>query len=955
MKNNEQTFNIALGAVLQTRRHGWRDCVASEMNGGIVGGGRVDNLIYPAHMQPVAVEAAFAGTVNIDGDAIGRLGCTETKNEREIMTAVAVCIPTAVRVLAGGVDGIKKWLQQGGKIDYAVYSLVKGSDDLPAKEFDVRYPDGVPNSGYIRGTAGDLADLIELAATPDKKIKHTAERVGGAVRGVAALMYKEIHPYIRGQIAEKVGQPADLHALRVAACVWLNALTLHHKLAKFNPDTITPIRQCETWRDTMNAWSEILEIDYRSVFRPALESLQLLSEYGVLVKKVLLSLRQQVELIDNLYLGGVTDISSDMFPELATDRKVTAAFYTRMEVAELLAGVAFNFIPNDGRNLKIADFACGTGALLKAAYRQVRRRAEGKQQNMQKLHQQYMEECLHGADIQPIAAHLTAAGLAGMHADSDYRHSNIICADVRDGKTGSLDLLKSESLHDLFGGEAAAAVDDGQIHDFRPADNTFDLCIMNPPYSRSRGGIKVFDMEGLKPDERKKSVDELGRLLSKTFASMKAGMASAFCVLADKKLRDGGVLATVLPLTAAGQGSWRKFRAHIMQNYSEVVVIGMASNNLQSFSADTGMGEMLVCARKGGNIGGDLTFINLHYLPRDFVEANETARAIRNIKTTGEIKIGAHVFATCIKTRTQNGDAWGAAAVKSSEMALIAEALTAGKVTTLGLVHEYIMPITVAALSAHVKTGPTHHLIGHMPNREPIGAFAFRELRSGDRVNLSLWEAKHKKQTCLICAPTHRGELVAGRRKEAKHMLAQQSIVFVSRNLSMASQKLASAMTETNCMGGRAWTALILQDNVVAAAYCLWFNSILGLMCRWQCGGRQHPGRAQMQLGDIGKMPCPNFSAATVAARRAVKIANAEFSRLAKLELMPCSLAWRDNNRHAIDATVLRMLGLDKKVSAQNMQELREAWCCEPSVHGGNKEIIAALIADGIDNISSVY
>ena len=618
---------------------------------------------------------------------------------------------------------------------------------------------------------------------------------------------------------------------------------------------------------------------------------------------------------------------------LATDRKVTAAFYTRMEVAELLAGVAFNLIPPNKNNLKIADFACGTGVLLKAAYRQVRRRAKDKKYNMQKLHQQYMKECLHGADIQPPAVRLAAAGLAAMQRDFEERHVNIICADVRDGKTGSLELLKKESLNHLSDGK-----------EFRAADNSFDLCIMNPPYSRSRGGIKIFDVRGLSANDRKKSADNLRRLLSNTFASMKAGMASAFCVLADKKLREGGVLATVLPLSAAGQGSWRKFRAHIMQHYSEIMMIGMASAHLQSFSVDTDMGEMLICARKGGNIGGDLTCINLHYLPRDVAEAHDMARGMKNILQIGELKIGNHVFATCIKTRTQNGDAWGAVAVKSSELALIAEALTVGKIISPGCLQEYAMPITVAALSAHVKTGPTHHLIGHMPNRQPIGAFAFRELRSGDKINLSLWAANYKTQTQLICAPTHCGKLISGR--QAKNMLAQQSVIFISRNLSMASQSLASAMSKTNCMGGSAWTALILADNVAAAAYCLWFNSIWGLICRWRCGGRQQPGRVRIQLGDIGNMPCPNFCADSSAARRAIKIANEEFSRLATLTLMPCGLAWRDNNRHAIDAAVLRMLGLDKKISAS--QRLREMWCCEPSVHGGNKTIVGALAADGI-------
>ena len=60
-------------------------------------------------------------------------------------------------------------------------------------------------------------------------------------------------------------------------------------------------------------------------------------------------------------------------------------------------------------------------------------------------------------------------------------------------------------------------------------------------------------------------------------------------------------------------------------------------------------------------------------------------------------------------------------------------------------------------------------------------------------------------------------------------------------------------------MGGRGWATLLFENDSVYAAYCLWFNSILGLIARWQCGGKQIPGKAQMQLGDIGKFPCPVF------------------------------------------------------------------------------------------------
>ncbi|MGI9297278.1 MAG: N-6 DNA methylase [Gammaproteobacteria bacterium] len=951
MENHEHNFNYALGAVLQTRRRGWKNRIATEMNGGIVGGGRADNLIYPDAMQPVAVEAAFAGTPpDIDRDAVSRLGRTESKTKREIMTAVALAIPDSARRIKGGVAGMQKWLREGGELQYAVYSLVRGeTGEIPGKGYDVRYPDGEPNGGYIRGTAADLADLIELAATPDKKIKQIARQAGGVVRGRAVLMYDGLPDELRRRVARKVGQPPDIHAMRVAACIWLNALVLHEKLAAVLPEKIAAPYSCKNWRQTARAWEKILDIDYKSVFRPALESLEILSAHGALADEVLSALREQAHDINALRLGYAADVSSDMFPELVDEkeRKTTAAFYTRMEVAELLAGLAFNLIPDDGRDLKIADFACGTGALLKAAYRQVRRRAEPVRDSFS-LHRRYMEKYLHGADIQPIAAHLTAAGLAGMQPGAAYKNSNIICAGVRGGKTGALDLLKSESLTDLFGESSAAGADESGTDAFRSADNSFDLCIMNPPYTSYHGGMKLFDVAGVPESERGKSIVNLNEMLRNSFANTKAGMASAFCLLGDRKLKAGGILAAVLPASAAGQGSWRKFRAHMLSRYSDVTVVGLVPGSGKSFSADTGMEEMLVFgAKNGAKTNGVLTVINLHQVPRDFIEAHEIARVARNIKTHGELKVGGHVFGACVKSHPGNGESWGAVGGKNYEMGIIAENLAAGKLIHVGLFRETNLGVPVKILRAHIQAGPAHNQIGHLPGKGPIGAFTFRKIRPGEKTALSLWEANHKTQIRLLCAPTKRGMLMAGREKLARKMTGLRSTLFISRNLRITSQCLAAATTKTPCMGGRAWTAL-LGDGSVYAAYCLWLNSTPGLIVRWQCAGKQHQGRLQMQIRDIENFPSPAFSEKTAAAKRAVEIANAEFPRLAKSDLLPCSMAWRDNARKEIDRVVLRILGLDKKVSECDMQALREEWCREPSVHGGKKEILKALRADGL-------
>ena len=62
--------------------------------------------------------------------------------------------------------------------------------------------------------------------------------------------------------------------------------------------------------------------------------------------------------------------------------------------------------------LRIGDFACGTGALLNAAYEAVLSRYRRRGGNDRDIHPRMMEHALVGADIMPAATHLTASVLS---------------------------------------------------------------------------------------------------------------------------------------------------------------------------------------------------------------------------------------------------------------------------------------------------------------------------------------------------------------------------------------------------------------------------------------------------------------------------------------------------------------------------------------------------------------
>ena len=153
-------------------------------------------------------------------------------------------------------------------------------------------------------------------------------------------------------------------------------------------------------------------------------------------------------------------------------------------------------------------------------------------------------------------------------------------------------------------------------------------------------------------------------------------------------------------------------------------------------------------------------------------------------------------------------------------------------------------------------------------------------------------------------------------------------------------------MTVNEAMGGRTWTALIHHQIELRRAIALWMNSTLGLMIRTGYAQTTQPGRAVLRVRAIGDMPIPNFGAETDAGEWARLVADEHFERLAGLELEPASYAWRDVNRHKIDWVVLEMLGIDTPSARQAVTRIREMWCREPSVHGGNRKIVRALGLD---------
>ena len=317
-----------------------------------------------------------------------------------------------------------------------------------------------------------------------------------------------------------------------------------------------------------------------------------------------------------------------MFQRLIADRKFLATFYTRPESAALLANLA---IPDDGnwadperlKDFRIADYACGTGTLIHAAYRRLNQLHWLGGGDPERLHAHMMENALTACDVLPSSVHLTASMLSSTHPRQRYEGSRTVVTPY--GKTarggvslGSLDLMGDIGvIRPLIPMHTATAVtgtgEERAELDVEMPPISQNLVIMNPPFTRpgsdwegdERESDSIKQFQGLNTDlDTQTKMSALEKEYTKgTCAHGYAGIASSFVALANRMVKKGGTIALVLPMTSLQGTSWRKVRQLIAGSYRDVTVLTIAAARQydQAFSADTGMAETMIVCRESSN------------------------------------------------------------------------------------------------------------------------------------------------------------------------------------------------------------------------------------------------------------------------------------------------------------------------------------------------------------------
>lgn len=974
MRLHEQGFNYGLADALRTVNARWADnksCVKAEESRK---GKRPDILIDDKTMGRVAIECEVEG--GKDKDAPARLKEDGTDCE----AAIAVRIPKNI---------LRDWTQNevasrlcaGEPLHYAVHQM---RDDGEIDRF--------PNKGWLSGDAADLAALIPWASMPPHKVKRVAEAVVEKIVECADILGAGLNERDAEQLAEHVKPIAGDHPLRTLAVLWLDAFLVQRHLRRMNGPPFPEMPDASAGVDAKfvaDGWDKILESNWHSIFRPAVDALRDAAKWGGESGHALVALLEGVSIIERERMGDRVQVGAELFPKLCVDRKESAAFYTTPATAEMLAAMTIrrgdrkDWVCPNGPPL-LADFACGTGTLLRAGLRRImefHQAEEGSTRStLGALHQAAMTHKpiplgaggVTGADVSPIAAHLTNSTLAVMGMGMPYQDTNIgwletgrkphgVPKNMGPGLlTGSLEFLAFNSAYDLFSasGEAAGGVKKHAKRSVSAKPDTVDYVLMNPPYSRTRGGQSAFDIGGMTKKQRDGCQKRWGWLLGKSAAlygmdyppaKKTAGMAASFLAMARRMARPGGRIGFVLPLTAAFAPSWAQSRKMLREWFKDIIVVGKigASGGADAMSDDTHMGEMMLVAtkRKAPGKMSPVLCASLQRMPLRLGEAGAVGSAVSEAaKTCAEaeravIRVGDDEIGSVVRFDGDAESPWSHLGALHPELSVAALSLaTDGVLKYWGGDSDIPLKCGMTTIQALFRMGPTHHLIGHLPSSNPsvrTGAFTMHPVVSKhDAIgeDRALWNANAKPQRNLLVGPTHKGlPYAAATTQDRAKVRAKMGRLHYARGMRWTSQALLAASTDKPMHGGRSWATLHHEDDSVLCAMSLWFNSTFGMLAHWSQAGRQQIGRASTQINAIQRMPCPNAIALPdTQLRKATKW----FVKIGKLTLLPAREADVDPVRRMLDEAVVDVFDLPSK-AMEIVDAWRGLWVAEPTVNGG--------------------
>lgn len=957
---SEAAVNNALGTMLREKNIRWHDSIESEVTGVIQDavGKRPDIIVNHPGSLPVIIESEFEPARTVEEDARSRLGSRLLADDRRIEQVIALKIPSSIATA--------NQQRLEAELSEAVFKYAL----LMAHESEqIRWPE----KGYIEGKIDDFVTFVEQTALSESIMKRGMKVLENCISVAANIVRRDSDPAVstHKKIAALLNQVESEQTTRMAMAILANAVSFHNTIANLHDvlplSGLTNSHGIYVQAKIANEWQRIYtEINYWPILFIAREILN--SIRPNVASSVFSSLVQAAHELAVIGATSQHDLSGRMLQRLIAYRKLLATFYTLPSSATLLAELAISRLhvdwsrPDDIKKLQIGDFACGTGALLNAAYSSVLARYRRTGGDDRKLHAPLIEKTLVGTDIMPAATHLTASILSSAHPAEPFLNTGIITLPYginknASGETidlGALDLIRDENVFSLFETrqERVKGGESGDSENIHIPHKSFDIVIMNPPFTRICGqegvrvGVPLPAFAGLKNsrDEQYAMSKKLSTERGKESAGTgNAGIASYFIDVADSKIKEGGQLALVMPFGFATGTAWEKARTKLERQYEDIAIISIAKSGHKerAFSADTGMAEVQLIATRSQGENAEkptVTYVNLTRRPASIVESGVLSKLISEVDTsadTGVLKIGEKTVGQFVRSRSGFGKYAG---IRDLEIASTAMGFSRRELVLPRSNEVYGIPIV--ELNALGTVGPNSLTYnrkqeGALGTKGYLGPFEIEDVVS-QKQSITfpmLWNHDCQKETRLVVDIDKEGRVREGCEVRAQNLWDKYAgRLCINQDFRLTSQPLAACYTPMKAIGGGGWPGFVPTNALHEIPILLFANSTLGLVAHWWIGSRQQSGRSRQSVTRIPEIM-------TIDARKFTdkqfEIATNIFDRLKVKDFLPANEAYADTTRQELDRAVLvELLGLPESIM-EPIDLLRFKWCCEPSVHGG--------------------
>ena len=832
-------------------------------------------------------------------------------------------------------------------------------------------PESFPQSGWLSGSVADIATAIRVRATPISRIDAAADLLEKRIETAAQQLEAAIkeRPSIGAEIENILFQKTGEQTSRMAMLIVTNAFVFQSALAgKPEMERVMSLKwmlyddaKRLQYAQVVAGWDIILKVNYRPIFHVAKRIVEAIATDDELVDRILAILCDTAKELVDQRLTQVHELAGTVFQRLIVDRKYVKANYTRLESVALLSALVLPKTEENMGELKVADFACGTGSLLYGAYQRILELHEHAGGKGSSIHTDMIEENLVGCDVMPNASHLTASLLTSIYPDLKIGNTRIHTMPYGRQKEGSyalgaLDLYDTPETLPLpmmmTQVEQVGGADDTTVmtqQDFH--HNEFDIVVLNPPFTRpdsdaSSGTPKaVFKGSGRDKEEEQKMRKARGEKKWRV-GNGNAGLASDFVDLADKMLKENGKsrMGLILPTTCLAGSDWQKVRNMWATEYHDVIVITIADAKGEScaFSADTSMTECMVVATKGkktDNMGRG-TFVSLYHRPPSVLEAFEVANSIHRLGNARRLedepsggnllKVGDDALGHALNCPLQVDRAWDA--VRMREMALIQSAyrLVKGEMWLPTQATSLEIPICLVRDIAEVSA--SHRDIFEKGER---GAFDIEKGYTDTALYPGLWNVNAPTQRAMVVEPNCHLTIRPNRHEKAHKILERSGRVHTNLMLRFNANSLGALFTEKPALGISSLPSLVFGKSIYDYVWTLWGNSTLGLLLHWAHSGKQQPGRGASSRTALLRMPTLDVRCLSDEA-----LANAEriFHDLKHKRMLPFNEADHDPVRHELDRLLLtEVLNITTEDAHNAIHRLRELLSAEPSIHGGKK------------------